>query len=115
LKKRLNIGGALTVYGVLAGFGAANAQIEEGRRIAESHCARCHAVGADGDSPHGQAPPFRELGQRYPVEGLEEALAEGIMTGHPDMPEFTLKPQEIGAFIDYLKSIQQPGRNEKQR
>jgi hypothetical protein len=28
------------------------------------------------------------------------------MTGHPDMPEFELEPEEIGALIAYLESIQ---------
>jgi hypothetical protein len=46
------------------------------------------------------------LGQRYPIESLEEALAEGIMTGHPDMPEFSFDADDVGAIIDYLKSIQ---------
>ncbi len=86
--------------------GAAAEAIEEGRAIAETHCARCHAVGKTGDSPHADAPPFRDLRLRYPVENLEEALAEGIMTGHADMPEFQFEPQQIGAFIAYLKSLE---------
>jgi hypothetical protein len=32
------------------------------------------------------------LEARYPLEALEEALAEGIVTGHPDMPQFALEP-----------------------
>jgi len=51
-----------------------------------------HAVGADGESPVPEAPPFRMLEARYPLEALEEALAEGIVTGHPDMPQFALEP-----------------------
>ena len=38
------------------------------------------------------APPFRLLPQRYPVEHLAEALAEGIVTGHPAMPQFKFHP-----------------------
>jgi hypothetical protein len=33
---------------------------------------------------------------------LSEVLAEGIMLGHPDMPEFTFEPGEIEAIIAYL-------------
>ena len=40
-------------------------------------------------------------------EGLAEALAEGISTGHPDMPEFVFEADEVGAIIQYLESIQQ--------
>ena len=43
---------------------------------------------------------------RYPIESLEEALGEGIMTGHPDMPEFSFDAAQVGAIIAYLKSIQ---------
>jgi cytochrome c len=38
------------------------------------------------------APPFRTLHERYPVEDLVEPLAEGIVTGHPTMPEFRFDP-----------------------
>ena len=54
---------------------------ERGRAIAVRQCARCPAIGRTGDSPLGLAPPFRDLPQRYPVETLAEALAEGIVTG----------------------------------
>ena len=46
-----------------------------------------------GNSPHRQAPPFRDVVERYPVEDLEELLAEGIVSGNPDMPEFTFEPK----------------------
>jgi mono/diheme cytochrome c family protein len=75
--------------------------------LVTTNCARCHAVGRTGASPHPAAPPFRTLSRKYKVEGLAEALAEGIYTGHPDMPEFIFEPEEVGAIIDYLKSIQQ--------
>jgi cytochrome c len=88
-----------------AGFAQA-ASIERGRAFARAHCARCHAIGKAGSSPLAPAPPFRTLHQRYPVESLEEALAEGIVTGHPKMPEFVLEPDQIGDFIAFLKSLE---------
>jgi cytochrome c len=59
---------------------AQKASLERGRVFAETNCARCHAIGPTGDSPVAKAPPFRTLHNRYPVENLEEALAEGIRT-----------------------------------
>jgi cytochrome c len=53
----------------------------------------------------GLAPPFRELPKRYPVDHLAEALAEGIVTGHPAMPEFTFTPREIEALLSYLSTL----------
>jgi mono/diheme cytochrome c family protein len=84
---------------------ASESLLERGRAIAEKNCARCHAVGATGESPLKPAPPFRDLPQRYPVENLAEALAEGIVTGHPAMPEFTFQPDEIDALLTYIASL----------
>ncbi|MDG4875344.1 cytochrome c [Mesorhizobium sp. WSM4935] len=98
---------ALTV--VLAGGSSAWAQdslqILHGKELVEANCARCHAIGATGKSTHPDAPPFRLLHLRYPIEDLEEALAEGISTGHPDMPEFVADPQQIGAIVAYIRSM----------
>ena len=78
-----------------------------GESLLTANCARCHAVGRTGASPHPAAPPFRTLSRKYKIEGLSEALAEGLSTGHPDMPEFVFAPADVGAIIDYLQSIQQ--------
>jgi len=72
----------------------------------QAYCARCHAVGRIGDSPLPAAPPFHVLHERYPVESLEESLAEGIVTGHPDMPEFSFDSGQVGDVIAYLKSLE---------
>jgi cytochrome c len=81
---------------------------KQGEALLTRDCGRCHAVGRSGDSPRKDAPQFRTLGKRYPIESLEEALGEGIMSGHPDMPEFKFDADQVGAIIAYLKSIQQP-------
>jgi mono/diheme cytochrome c family protein len=67
---------------------------------------RCHSIDATGASPFEPAPPFRTLGARYPLDNLEEALAEGILGGHPAMPEFVFEPEQIDAIIAYMKSLQ---------
>jgi len=79
---------------------------QRGRVFVQTNCAHCHAVGRVGDSPLSVAPPFRTLHTRYPVESLQEALAEGIMTGHPTMPEFRLDPDQVSAVISYLKTLE---------
>lgn len=81
--------------------------VSRGLSIATANCSQCHAVGATGISPRAGAPPFRELSSRYPLTYLEEALAEGIMTGHNDMPQFVFQPAEIRDFLAYLETIQQ--------
>lgn len=77
-----------------------------GRAFVKTNCGPCHAIGRTDASPLPLAPPFRELHTRYPVENLEEPLAEGIMTGHPSMPQFQLATNEIDDVIAYLKSLE---------
>ncbi|HEV7416650.1 MAG TPA: cytochrome c [Tianweitania sediminis] len=78
---------------------------QRGREIALANCSRCHSVEAVGASTLPEAPPFRLLHRRYPVEQLEESLAEGIGTGHPEMPEFRFEPAQISDFLAYLRSL----------
>jgi len=80
--------------------------IAEGHALVETRCVSCHAIGPEGESRLAEAPPFRTLSERYPVTALEEALAEGILVGHPAMPEFRFSPAEIDAIVAYLNSIQ---------
>jgi cytochrome c len=100
------------ICGCLVVFTACNAAaetreqlIEKGHAILEANCARCHAIGKDDASKHPEAPPFREVVKRYPPENLAEALAEGIISGHPDMPEFVFQPPEIEAIVRYLGTL----------
>src|SRR5262245_19102805 len=81
--------------------------IKQGAALLAKECARCHGIGRADASRHPQAPLFRLLSKRYPIESLEEALGEGIISGHPDMPEFQFDAADVGAIIAYLKSIQE--------
>lgn len=98
---------AALVWAALSVSARAADDPEHGAELLQKNCASCHAVGRTGDSPHKFAPAFRTLGQRYPIESLEEALGEGIVSGHPDMPEFKFDADDVGDIIAYLKSIQQ--------
>jgi mono/diheme cytochrome c family protein len=85
---------------------AASPQQQRGKIFAINNCAKCHAIDKVSPSPLKIAPPFRTLHKRYPVETLAEALAEGIQTGHPTMPEFQLDPGQIGDLLAYLKTLE---------
>ena len=97
---------------ILLGFATAHPQaaektlVNKGEVLVEQNCSRCHAIGKEGDSPHPQAPPLRTLSRKYPIEDLAESLAEGIVSGHPDMPVFVFNPHDVEAIIQYLQSIQ---------
>ena len=102
--------GALALAGALVGAAAlAQAQeptVQRGLAFVRANCARCHAIDKVSLSPLAIAPPFRELHKRYPIESLQEAFAEGIQTGHQNMPEFRLDPDQIGDVIAYFKTLE---------
>lgn len=85
-----------------------NESLKAGRLIAEANCSRCHAIGAKGDSAHPEAPAFRTLSERYPIDALQEAFVEGIYVGHEDMPVFEMDPSKVDELLAYIQSIQQP-------
>ena len=58
------------------------ATVKRGEALLTRNCARCHATGTAGLSPHPEAPPFRTLSRRYPVEGLAEALVWRFRSPH---------------------------------
>ena len=95
---------------VLIFVNAAEAQtmraVQRGETIVQTYCSQCHAVGKTGSSALSVAPPLRDLHKLYPVEHLEEAFAEGITTGHPEMPRFQCEPDQIDDLIAYLKSLE---------
>lgn len=85
-----------------------DAEVAHGHEIAQAACSPCHAIGPTGASPKVEALPFRDISRKYPVDSLQETLAEGVMVGHPGMPEFKMNETEIGDFLAFLKSVQVP-------
>jgi mono/diheme cytochrome c family protein len=90
---------------------------EQGRRIAQTYCGQCHALGA-GPSPLADAPPFATLHRRYPEGGgLGDLLGEGMIAPatppeegqprmHPRMPQAKLDDDQVGALVAFLRSVQ---------
>ena len=90
-------------------FAQDHARLERGQRIAEQLCGRCHATGATGSSPHKITPPFRELGERYPVDMLVDALKSGEISGHDEMPMFVLEREDMLALLAHIDSFAPAG------
>jgi mono/diheme cytochrome c family protein len=80
--------------------------VQRGLNFVRANCARCHSIDKVSESPLRIAPPFRTLHLKYPVESLQEAFAEGIRTGHQNMPEFRLEGDQIGDVIAFLKTLE---------
>jgi cytochrome c len=104
--RHLRVAVLLIVSGLLVGIGhAEDDTLRLGREMVTTYCADCHAVERTGESPHPSAPPFRELHLRYDVQWLSEALVEGLVSGHPDMPEFEFDPAQAEAIVAWLESL----------
>jgi mono/diheme cytochrome c family protein len=99
---------AVAIFLIVPGVAAAQMSPGEqrGQTLVRANCSRCHATGKVGPSPLKIAPPFRDLHLRYPVEDLQESLAEGIRTGHQNMPEFRFDVGQAADVIAYLKSLE---------
>ncbi len=110
---RVGVAAALLSGAVLSmshGAIAETSTIDQGRALLEANCARCHAIGVEGESKHKEAPPFRDVVMRYPPDNLAEALAEGLISGHPDMPEFVFEPDQVEAIVAYLNDLRAQGK-----
>ena len=80
--------------------------IGQGRKMLRKHCGGCHATAHGDISYHADAVPFPEVVKRYPPEHLAEALAEGIVVGHPDMPLYHFSAIQVEQIIAFLKSLE---------
>lgn len=98
---------ALTAFVMSLGTGrkADESQAARGFDLLRANCARCHAIDASSTSPNPKAPPFREVVKKYDPDALQEALAEGIVTGHNNMPDFAFEPDDVTAIIAYLDTL----------
>jgi cytochrome c len=81
-------------------------QAQRGLTIVRTHCEQCHAIDKVSDSSLAIAPPFRTLHSKYPIESLERPLTEGIIAGHPTMPQFRFERDQVVDIIAYLKTLE---------
>jgi mono/diheme cytochrome c family protein len=93
---------------LLPGVAAAQTSPSEqrGLTLVRANCGSCHATDKVSASTLKIAPPFRDLHLRYPVENLREALVEGIVTGHPTMPEFRFDTGQASDVIAFLQTLE---------
>jgi mono/diheme cytochrome c family protein len=98
--------GAIALYGGEAALAQQSPAAQRGLTFVRVHCAQCHSIDAVSESPLTIAPAFRTLHLKYPIESLQRPLSEGIIAGHPTMPQFRLDPDQVADVIAYLKTLQ---------
>lgn len=84
---------------------AGNDSVALGKELAELNCTTCHNIEKTGESPFAAAPPFRTIPQKYDPSELEEAFVEGIVVGHPAMPEWEMTPEQAAALTEFIASL----------
>jgi mono/diheme cytochrome c family protein len=84
---------------------------QRGKALPQTLCARCHAVGKTGRSPHTDAPPFRSFGDDKLYDNdFAERLQDGLSSIHPDMPTFHFSREDAQSAVNYLRSTQERGK-----
>ncbi len=106
MKRLLLLAASLAILAPAFSDARPRAVVRHGHALVKEFCARCHAIGRSGKSPHAGAPPFRRVGRSYDLDRFATRLEHGISAGHPDMPEFVFTHADARAVQAYLRSIQ---------
>lgn len=92
----------------MASHGAASGDdwtVEVGRRLAETNCEPCHAIGRTDRSTISVAPPFRDIAASGRIARLEIILTDNARMAHEEMPQSRFGQKEIEALTAYLESL----------
>jgi mono/diheme cytochrome c family protein len=79
--------------------------LKKGYAIAVEKCSHCHAISHNDPLPHAIVIPFRQMHTRYPIAMLIEARDRGVISGHDEMPMFTVSQPEMRALLAYIDSL----------
>jgi len=85
--------------------GVESDKLERGKAILQEKCARCHAIGAVGESPLKLAPPMRDIYARYAPRELQAELMEGMVSRHKEMPQIDFSEEDAHAILVYLYAL----------
>jgi mono/diheme cytochrome c family protein len=91
------------------------ASVDIGRKVAETTCGPCHAIGRRGRSPNPKAPRFTLIAERYPNDNPAGMLVDGTVVRHPGMPEFRMLEYETDGLVAYIRRISRNYRPTKNK
>ncbi len=97
----------LAVMMMLGVTAQAQDPVRHGRALAQEFCGECHAITRHGRSPHSDAPPLRSIGRSYDLDDFARVMSGGLLSGHPDMPQFRFHFPDARDLRDYLRTIQE--------
>lgn len=99
---------AIVIIGIAALGAGTEARAQDlaarGATIAQTWCARCHAIATpDQSSAISDAPSFAAIAAE---PGFGEArLANALLAPHPVMPQFPLSGDDLAALEAYMSSL----------
>ena len=86
---------------------AATPAEQRGKKFAQTHCARCHAIDPVGESPLQDRAALPHPAQALPDRNPRRSLCRGhLLPAMPTMPAFELDPDRINDLLSYLKSLE---------
>ncbi|MHB9071953.1 MAG: c-type cytochrome [Desulfobaccales bacterium] len=80
----------------------------DGRSLYNDKCAFCHGFRGDGKGPAGvtlSPPPTDFTDPKYWQTTSNQKIVNAIKNGVGVMPAFDLRPDEIKAIIDYMRTF----------
>lgn len=104
---KISLIAALFALAALTATARAEDPVARGHALAQEFCAPCHAIGRHDRSPHSDAPLLRNIGRSYDLDEFARVLSGGLLSDHPDMPQFRFHFPDARALRDYLRTIQQ--------
>jgi mono/diheme cytochrome c family protein len=79
-----------------------------GRRLAETECGACHAVGPGGAGAARGGPAFADIATMPSATHL--SLHAFLRQPHPPMPHLVLRPAELDDVVAYILSLRGDAR-----
>ena len=96
--------GTIALFTIAAALNACAADANNGQRLAQEHCAACHAVAPHARSEVANAPPFEAIGRKYGFDA--DRIAHAIAGPHPKM-NFSPGLQEAADVAAYIATLGQ--------
>jgi len=92
----------IALFALTAVLNARGAEPGRGQRLAQDHCAACHAVALHTRSEVADAPPFETIGRKYGFDAGR--IAAAIAGPHPKM-NFSPRPAQAADIAAYIAGL----------
>jgi mono/diheme cytochrome c family protein len=92
----------IALFALTAVLNARGAEPGHGKRLAQDHCASCHAIAPHARSEVADAPPFETIGRKYGFDAGR--IATAIAGPHPKM-NFSPRPAQAADIAAYIAGM----------